>query len=172
MANERYTRTNQKVFFAGVALDAWKRELSIPSQGSQAVIQAEREAALFHLYGAVLGICHEVSGYYRTALADAPRVELMLTHELLEASPSPELAELVELAQHPETWLAQLLRAYAALFEPPHVVARPKVDPTLPLIEAIAVEEEVAPLGWEELERWRRELKQLVLRFREGMTEW
>lgn len=171
MAHERYTRTNQKVFFAGLALEAWKRELKAPSVNSQAIIQAEREAALFHLHGALLGLCHEVAGYYRMAVADAPRIELILTDEQMQAAPSPELAELIELARQPETWVARLSSAYAALFQPPQAPAKAKVDPALPMIEAITLDE-VEPLGLDEIESWRQAFKQLALRFREGMTEW
>ena len=63
----------------------------------QAQVQAEREACLFHLYGALLGLCHEIAGYYRLPQADASAVEQLLSAERLAASPSPEMAELVEL---------------------------------------------------------------------------
>ena len=87
-------------------------------------------------------------------------------------SPSPELAELTELAEHGETWLAQLLKAHAALFEPPRAPAKAKTDPTMPLIEAVSVEEDVPALGRDEVETWRGNLKELALRFRESLTEW
>src|SRR3546814_14779712 len=86
---------------------------------SQGLIQAEREACLFHLYGALLGLCHEIAGYYRSPGADAPVVEAFLTRSVLEAAPSPELAELLELSEQSSTWLGQLLAAYRQLFQPP-----------------------------------------------------
>ena len=39
---------------------------------AQALVQAEREAALFHLHGALLGLCHEIAGFYRLPQAAAP----------------------------------------------------------------------------------------------------
>lgn len=62
MANERYTRTNQKLYFAGVALDFWRKAEAGRAMNWQAQVQAEREACLFHLYGALLGLCHEIAG--------------------------------------------------------------------------------------------------------------
>jgi len=171
MAHERYTRTNQKIFFAGLALESLRKAEAGAAVNAQALIQAEREAVLFHLYGAVLGLCHEVAGYYRLAEADAPRVELLLDHGVLQASPTPELAELMEIAQQPESWLARLLAAYAALFRPPQEPRTAKVDPSLLLINAVSVEDEPATLGSEELEAWRQQLKQLVLRYRESLSE-
>jgi hypothetical protein len=53
---------------------------------AQALIQAERESALFHLYGALLGLCHEIAGFYRLPQA-ASRAELLLNDEVLEALP-------------------------------------------------------------------------------------
>lgn len=172
MAHELYTRTNQKIYFAGLALANWRRAEEKGAMNAPGLIQAEREASLFHLYGALLGLSHEVAGYYRLPDASAPRAELLLVRSPQHASPSPELAELIELAEHSETWLAQLLRAYAVLFEPPRAPAKAKTDPTMPLIEAVSVVEEVPALSREEIESWRSNLKALALRFRESLTEW
>ncbi|CAD5108832.1 DUF6586 family protein [Zestomonas carbonaria] len=172
MAHELYTRTNQKIYFAGLALDTWKQAEEGRAMNAQALVQAEREATLFHLYGALLGLCHEIAGYYRLPQANVPRVELFLTPAVLEASPTPELAELVELAQQPETWLARLLAGYAALFQPPQAPKTAKVDPALPLIQSVSLDEEAVPaLTRQELEEWRQQLKALVLRFRESLSE-
>lgn len=172
MAHELYIRTNQKIYFAGLALENWRRAEEKAALNSPGLIQAEREASLFHLYGALLGLCHEIAGYYRLADASAPRAETLLARSAQDASPSPELAELSELANHSETWLAQLLKAHAGLFEPPRAPAKSKTDPTMPLIEAVSVGEETPAVTYEEVEIWRRNLKDLALRFRESLTEW
>lgn len=173
MSHELYTRTNQKIYFAGLALDGWHKAEEGGVMNALALIQAEREAALFHLYGALLGLCHEIAGFYRLPNAQAPRAETLLDRALLEAAPSPEMAELVEMAQYPETWLGQLLAAYAQLFRPPEAPRRAKVDPSTPLIQAVTLdEEEPEPaLPREELEAWRQQLKLLALRFRASLTE-
>src|SRR5476649_142326 len=109
MANELYTRTNQKIYFAGLSLEALGRAEEGKEMNAIALVQAGREAALFHLYGALLGLCHEIAGFYRLPQAAAPRAELLLTREVLEAIAIPEMAELVELAHSPQTWLARLI---------------------------------------------------------------
>jgi len=172
MAHELYTRTNQKIYFAGLALENWRRAEEYGALNAPGVIQAEREASLFHLYGALLGLCHEIAGYYRLPGASAPRVELLLVRSATNPSPSPELAELSELAEHSETWLAQLLQAHTTLFEPPRAPAKSKIDPTMPLIEAVSVDEETPELARADVESWRGNLKDLALRFRESLTEW
>ncbi|RWU18052.1 PasA protein [Pseudomonas alkylphenolica] len=172
MAQELYTRTNQKIYFAGLALEAMGKAQESRAMNAQALIQAERESALFHLYGALLGLCHEIAGFYRLPQAGAPRAELLLTREVLEAVAIPEMAELVELAEQRETWLAQLLSAYADLFRPPVAKKIAKTDVTQPLIQAVSLDEpEVVALSREELEGWRQNLKALTVRFREGLSE-
>lgn len=173
MANELYTRTNQKLYFAGLALEAWRAAEAAQALNAQTQIQAARESALFHLYGAALGLCHEIAGYYRLTQAAAPQVEQLLTAEVLEAAPSPELAELVELAQDRQSWLGQLLSAYRGLFEPPREAKKAKVDPSLALITAVSVgEPEPAELDLKALADWQQQIRQLAARFREGMSEW
>lgn len=172
MAHELYTRTNQKIYFAGLALEALGRAESGQAMNAQALLQAERESALFHLYGALLGLCHEIAGYYRLPQAGAPRAELILNQQVLDAAANPELGELVELAQHRETWLAQLLAAYNALFEPPRAKVVPKGDVTQPMIVAVNLDDEPeAELTRAQLEEWRQQLKKLAVRFREGLSE-
>ena len=172
MAHELYTRTNQKIYFAGLSLESWRRVEEKGVLNAPGLIQAEREASLFHLYGALLGLCHEIAGYYRLPNANAARVDLLLTRSPQNASPSPELAELIELAEHSETWLAQLLKAYAALFEPPLPPAKAKTDPAMPLIEAVSLDDETPVLARAEIESWRQNLKELALRLPESLTEW
>lgn len=173
MAHELYTRTNQKIYFAGLSLEALARAEEGRAMNAQALVQAGRESVLFHLYGALLGLCHEIAGFYRLPQANAVRAELILTREVLDSIAIPELAELVELAQNRETWLAKLLAAHAALFQPPRAPHKPKGDVTQPLIVAVSLDEEEPEdqLSREELESWRQNLKALAIRFRDGLNE-
>ena len=172
MAHERYIRTNQKLYFAGLSLANWQRAEASAVANVPGLVQAEREACLFHLYGALLGLCHEIAGYYRLPGADEPHVELLLKRLPEDDAPSPELSELRALAEQPRSWLAQLLAAYAALFEPPRAPIRGKVDPGLSRIEAVSVDDEAQPLSAGQLQAWRQQLKALILRHREALTEW
>ncbi|MCV4288570.1 PasA protein [Pseudomonas capsici] len=172
MAHELYTRTNQKIYFAGLALEALGKAEKGQAINAQALLQAEREAVLFHLYGALLGLCHEIAGFYRLPQANAPRTELLLTQDVLDAVAIPEMAELVELTKNRETWLAQLLSAYSALFEPPRAPKTPKGDVTQAMIVAVNLDSDPEiELTREELEGWRQQLKGLAIRFREGLSE-
>ncbi|MFJ4112662.1 DUF6586 family protein [Pseudomonas sp. NPDC089758] len=170
MAQELYTRTNQKLFFAGLALESMAKAADSQAMNAQGLVQAEREAALFHLYGALLGLCHEIGGFYR--LPAASSVEQLLADDALNDIAIPEVAELLELSRQRETWLAQLLSAYADLFRPAVAKKTAKTDVTQPLILAVNLDEpEPAALSRDDLESWRNNLKGLVRRFRDALSE-
>ena len=173
MAYELYTRTNQKIYFAGLALEALGRAESGQAMNASALIQADRESALFHLYGALLGLCHEIAGYYRLPQSASPSAEALLGGDAEQALAIPELAELKELALNRETWLACLMREYAALFSPPQAPKVVKGDVRVAVIQVLNLDEEdpVPALTREEMERWRQNLKGLAIRFREGLSE-
>ncbi|MBO0367277.1 DUF6586 family protein [Pseudomonas shirazensis] len=172
MAQELYTRTNQKLFFAGLALESMAKAEQSQAMNAQGLVQAEREAAQFHLYGALLGLCHEIAGFYRLPQAGAARAEQLLDAEVLAGMAIPELAELIELADSRQTWLAQMLTAYADLFRPPVAKKTAKTDVTQPLIQAINLDEPEQPaLSRAELEQWRSNLKDLARRFRDALSE-
>ena len=64
-----------------------------------ALDQAGRESAMFHLYGALLGLCHEIAGFYRLPQANAPAGgDAADARKCWKSIAIPELAELVELA--------------------------------------------------------------------------
>lgn len=172
MAQELYTRTNQKLFFAGLALESMAKAEQSQAMNAQGLVQAEREAAQFHLYGALLGLCHEIAGFYRLPQAGAARAEQLLDAEVLAGMAIPELAELIELADNRQTWLAQMLTAYADLFRPPVAKKTAKTDVTQPLIQAVNLDEPEQPaLSRAELEQWRSNLKDLARRFRDALSE-
>ena len=172
MAHEIYVRTNQKIYFAGLALSGWKQAQALSSADALAQVHAAREATLFHLYGALLSLCHEVAEYYHLDCAGAAHVTRVLNAATLDAEPAAELGELHELFKQPDSWLAQLVAGFDALFEPPRAPRKAKVDPGLALIQATSLEEGPEPLSRECLESWRQELKTLALRFRESMSEY
>lgn len=101
MAQELYTRTNQKLFFAGLALESMAKAEQSQAMNAQGLVQAERESALFHLYGALLGLCYEIGGFYR--LPVVATVEQALADDALNGIAIPEVAELLEIARQRET---------------------------------------------------------------------
>ncbi len=172
MANELYTRTNQKLFFASRALEDWRQAMQSTAVNALALQQGACETTLFHLHGALLALCHEVAGYYRLPNARSTHIKSLLAPEVLEATPSPELQLLAELAADAEGWVARLRKAYGVLSEPPQPERKAKVDPATALIVAVAVEEPQESLSPELLAGWLQQLRELAVHCRSGMSEW
>ena len=101
-----------------------------------------------------------------------------VTHLMIKLGDNAGFSGLRQSVLMSVIWLAPVLlfparsRAISSLFLPPQAPKTAKVDPTLPLIQTVSLEPEEAPqLGYTELESWRQQLKQLVLRYRESLSE-
>lgn len=167
MANEVYTRTNQALFFARKALDSWAEAQELAAFDVLTQVQYHREHAMFHLYRGVLALVHEVADFYRWPLVDLRQVEAALSPAVVKRFPGPELAELTELAENRDTWLARLLAAWQQLQAPPVPAASAPADS---LIASSAVK----PGEWTQSdaqEAWTA-LSERVRSYRESMLEW
>lgn len=162
MTDPLYTRTNQKLYFAGLALKV----------AAQATDQGERQAAfegvVFHLYGALLALCREVADSYRLPEREAVQLEDILCPEVLQRSPNPELAELAVLLEQQGGWLNGLLCVWTGLFSatPPRVSTTVSSD-----LIPVAIEGRMEDLSQEKLQQWRDHIRELALRFRQSLTE-
>lgn len=168
MANEIYTRTNQALSFARLALTSWEAAAGAVDLGAMTQARYHREHVLFHGYRAVLALIHEIAERYRWPLLDARSVEQVLRGDLVDQFPGPELAELIQLAMDDASWLAGLLRAWEQLFAPVAVSSRPTA------IRELIATTAVPPAEWgiDEAQAALAALAAQVVRFREGMQEW
>lgn len=168
MAKEVYTRTNQALFFARKALDSWAQAQESDALDALSQVQYHREHVIFHLYRGVLAVVHEVADLYRWPLVDLRQVEEALSPAVVKRFPGPELAELTELADNRETWLAKLLAAWQQLQAPP--VPEASAAAAGSLIASSAVK----PGEWalDEAQEALSALSERVRSYREGMMEW
>ena len=60
MANEVYTRTNQALYFARLAIESWSEAEASDALSAITMTRYHREHALFHLHRTVLAVAHEV----------------------------------------------------------------------------------------------------------------
>ena len=166
MANEVYTRTNQALYFARRAIESWQQAEQSDAIDALTQAQYHREHAVFHLYRGVLALIHEVADRYRWPLVDARDVEGVLIPSVVTRFPGPELAELTELADDAETWLAGVIAAWQRLQAPP----QPIDNSTNSLIASSA-----APVSeWTsaQAEEALQEISRRVRAYRDGMQEW
>lgn len=166
MANEVYTRTNQALFFARKALDSWAQAQESDALDALSQVQYHREHVMFHLYRGVLAVVHEVADLYRWPLVEMRQVETALSPAVVKRFPGPELAELTELADNSETWLAKLLAAWQQLQAPPVPVAAAASS----LIASSAVKK--GEWTFDDAQEAWSALSERVRSYREGMLEW
>ena len=97
-------RTNQKLYFARLACQQAEQTDNIQQA------QAHREAAVFHLHGAILAFLQELVRYYR--LNDMqPTFKSIEEHMADKGQVSPEVAVLQQLAK--DGFIAELKRCSA-----------------------------------------------------------
>lgn len=167
MANEVYTRTNQALSFARLALASWEAAAGDSGMGALTLARYHREHVIFHAYRTVLALIHEVAEGYRWPLLDVRSVEQVLDSDVAERFPGPELGELVQLAAHPQSWLAGLLRAWQQLLAPAAGAASVAGSELIATTAVSAAQWEI-----DEAQTALDALAAQVERYRQAMQEW
>ena len=156
-------RTNQKLYFARLAC----QQAEQTEHGQQ--VQAYREAAVFHLHGAILAFLQELVRYYRLN-------ELQPTFKSVEdamaekGQVSPEVAVLQQLAK--DGFIAELKRAYRMC----QYASEPSApEPENETSSNLIIKVTQSPQAWlpdvKILREWHRDLTQLIDGFRNEMVE-
>lgn len=156
-------RTNQKLYFARLACRQAEQESNVQQK------QAQCEAALFHLNGAVLAFLQELVRYYK--LSDLKPSLSSIERILAERDQvSPEIVQLKALSQH--GFLAALNRSYALCqYTPEPTTPLPESDTSSQLIIKVMDSAQVWLPDVVILREWHRELQQLIDGFRAEMVE-
>lgn len=156
-------RTNQKLYFARLSCQQAEQTEHVQQA------QAHREAAVFHLNGAVLAFLQELVRNYR--LNDS-NPTLKSIEELMAAKGqiSPEVAILEQLSK--SGFIAELKRAYRLCqYTPEPSAPEPEQETSSNLIIKVTQ----SPQAWlpdtKILREWHRDLTQLIDGFRNEMVE-
>ena len=156
-------RTNQKLYLARLAC--------LQSEQIEHVQQAQayREAAVFHLHGAILAFLQELVRYYR--LTDfQPTFKSIEEHMANKGQVSPEVVVMQHLAK--DDFIAELKHAYRMCqYAPEPAASTPEQETSSNLIIKVTQ----GPQSWlpdvKILREWHRELSQLIDGFRNEMVE-
>ena len=156
-------RTNQKLYFARLSCQQAEQTEHVQQA------QAHREAAVFHLNGAVLAFLQEFVRYYRL---NDNNPTLKSIEELMAAKGqiSPEVAILQQLSK--SGFIAELKRAYRLCqYTPEPSAPEPEQETSSNLIIKVTQ----SPQAWlpdtKILREWHRNLTQLIDGFRNEMVE-
>lgn len=158
-------RTNQKLYFARLAC-----QQATQTDNVQAA-QGAREAAVFHLHGAVLAFLQELARYYKINELARPTLHSLKEKMAERTQVSPEITILEGLSQ--QGFLAELNRAYQSCQYAP--------EPPTPNYEDeqgsshLILKVTQSPLAWlpdvQILREWHKALTQLIEGFRNEMIE-
>ena len=156
-------RTNQKLYFARMACQQAEQTDHVQQA------QAHREAAVFHLQGALLAFLQELVRYYR--LNDlSPTLKSIEELMAAKGQVSPEVTVLQHLSK--DDFLAELKRAYRLCqYAPEPSSPQPEDETSSNLI----IKATQTPQAWLPdtaiLREWHRDLTQLIDGFRNEMVE-
>ncbi|MFH7347830.1 MULTISPECIES: DUF6586 family protein [Acinetobacter] len=156
-------RTNQKLYFARMACQQAEQTDHVQQA------QAHREAAVFHLHGALLAFLQELVRYYR--LNDlSPTLKSIEELMAAKGQVSPEVTVLQHLSK--DGFLAELKRAYRLCqYAPEPSSPQPEDETSSNLIIKVTQ----TPQAWLPdtaiLREWHRDLTQLIDGFRNEMVE-
>ena len=156
-------RTNQKLYFARLSCQQSEQTEHIQQA------QSHREAAVFHLHGAVLAFLQELVRYYR--LNDtAPTLKSIEDLMAAKGQVSPEVNVLQQLAKH--GFIAELKRAYRMCQYAPEPSAPEPEDETS---SNLIIKVTQTPQAWlpdtQILREWHRDLTHLIDGLRNEMVE-
>lgn len=174
MSGVYLTRTNQKLNFTRIHLDALKEAQESTDWSKHALIESYNESVLFHMVSAYSSLLREIAEQYRF---DANRIsKLSQLTEQMEAQglEAPEIGELQQLQRDAGSWLHQLLAAYKACWRAEeHQQSQAKAE-SVSEIHVMQINPNHAEDGdiLNEYRHWFNEFKALVERMRYGMQEW
>lgn len=156
-------RTNQKLYFARLSCQQSEQSEHIQQA------QAHREAAVFHLHGAVLAFLQELVRYYRLNDA-APTLKSIEDLMAEKGQVSPEVNVLQQLTKH--GFIAELKRAYRMCqYTPEPSAPEPEDETSSNLIIKVTQTSQAWLPDTQILREWNRDLTQLIDGFRNEMVE-
>ena len=156
-------RTNQKLYFARLSCQQSEQTEHIQQA------QAHREAAVFHLQGAVLAFLQELVRYYRLN-AQMPTLKLIEEKMAEKGQVSPEVTVMQQLAT--VGFIAELQRAYRMCqYTPEPSTPEPENETSSNLIIKVTQSTQAWLPDSKILREWQYELSQLIDGFRNEMVE-
>jgi hypothetical protein len=156
-------RTNQKLYFARLSCQQAEQTEHVQQA------QAHREAAVFHIHGAILAFLQELVRYYR--LHDfSPTLKSIEEAMAEKGRVSPEVTVLQQLSR--DGFIAEVKRAFRMCqYAPEPSAPEPEAETSSNLIIKVTQ----SPQAWlpdtEIIREWHRDLTLLIDGFRNEMVE-
>ncbi|MDX1692959.1 MAG: DUF6586 family protein [Ketobacteraceae bacterium] len=171
MAKHRLSKANQKLYFATIHLDAIQAVQNDESVlNRKAQVQANMEAAIFHLVSAYRGFIWELCLVHDLSPGDQMALSEVIQLASKEGKQIQELNHFERLEAQSESWLAQLLSAYdKVLTLDPQTHSTEESPASFNAIAVRKIEENETP---EKIFEWHNALKSEIENFRTTLSEW
>jgi len=167
-------RTNQKLNFARLHIDALKGAVDSTGWNKHALIESYNESVLFHLVSAYDAFLREIAELYRLDTEHLKGYRSLVQELESSGQESPEIGEIVKLEADELSWLHKLLAAYEACWHGSDQRSAVTATSSVSEIHVLQVNPDHAEDAdiIVELENWLISLRELVERLRSGMQEW
>lgn len=167
-------RTNQKLAFARLHIDALKEAHQSTGWSKHALIESYNESVLFHMASAYDAFLREIAEVYSfdTEHLDGYRsLAIQFEQSGLEG---PEVAELGALEQDHTSWLHKLIAAYEACWHGSNQKKKVTETSSVSEIHVLQVNPDHAEDAdvLAEYQSWFDQMSALIDRLRNGMQEW
>ncbi|WP_409526250.1 DUF6586 family protein [Nitrincola sp. MINF-07-Sa-05] len=175
MSDVYLIRTNQKLNFARLHLDALKAAHDSTSWSKHALIESFQESILFHLSTAYLAFMREIAERYSFDSASVRTLQDLRQCFEQSGQESPEVLELESLQEREDSWLCQMQAAYAACWQATNLKAdRMESAQSHSEIQVMQINPDHAEDSevMAEYQSWLSALRDMVERQRSGMQEW
>ncbi|MCV6589920.1 MAG: hypothetical protein OIF57_13000 [Marinobacterium sp.] len=167
-------RTNQKLNFARLHLDALRAGCDSTGWSKHILIESYNESVLFHLASAYDAFLHEIAERYSLDVSHIDSYRTLAADLESSGQECPELSELSVLENDPDSWLHKMVRAYEACWKATDRAAPVQSSSSVSEIHVAQINpshtDEAAIV--EECQSWLDALRDLIDRQRSGMQEW
>ncbi|RTE67667.1 hypothetical protein EH243_01595 [Amphritea opalescens] len=174
MSGVYLTRTNQKLNFTRIHLDALKVAQESTGWSKHALIESYNESVLFHMASAYSSLLREIAEQYSFDANRITKLSQLTAQMEAQGLEAPEVAELQQLHSNTDSWLHQLLAAYKACWRAEeHKESRGQAE-SVSEIHVMQINPDHAEDSdiLSEYQLWFSEFKSLVERLRSSMQEW
>lgn len=174
MSGVYLTRTNQKLNFTRLHLEALKEAQESIGWSKHALIESYNESVLFHMASAYSSLLREIAEQYSFDANRITKLSQLAQQMEVQGLEAPELTELQQLHSNSDSWLYQLLAAYKACWRAEeHEESKSKAE-SLSEIHVMQINPDHAEDDdiLSEYQRWFSEFKALIERLRAGMQAW
>ncbi|GGK82946.1 DUF6586 family protein [Amphritea balenae] len=174
MSGVYLTRTNQKLNFTRIHLDALKDAQDSTGWSKHALIESYNESVLFHMVSAYSSLLREIAEQYSFEADKISKLSQLVAQMESQGLEAPEVSELQLLHNNPQSWLHHLLAAYKACWraeDHQQSAAQAESVSEIHVMQINPDHSEDADIV-REYQDWFAEFKLLVERLRAGMQEW